>query len=295
VKLLVRYSKLGKVRFTSHRDAARLWERALRKAELPVAMSQGFTPRPRISFGLALPTGGESLGEYLVIELAEGVEVTAADLRERLNAAVPNGFDVIATEITTATTPSLQEDVVACTWEITLAGVDHDVADAAAVRLMAADSVMLERERKGERRVDDIRPAIETMTTVTAPDGRLVWHVVMATSGRAVRPLELVAAGFPGADALELTARVLRTHQWIERNGRRRELLELDGPRPARTDACGGKDETDDRSSTGRHSSAGAEPLDSGGNAHRGLAGIADDAAGAATGGSPAVASAAVA
>ncbi len=60
VKLVVRYTKLGKVRFTSHRDAARLWERALRKAELPVAMSQGFTPRPRISFGLALPTGARA-------------------------------------------------------------------------------------------------------------------------------------------------------------------------------------------------------------------------------------------
>ena len=60
---LLRYSKLGKVRFTSHRDGARLWERALRKADVPIAMSVGFTPRPKLSFGLALPTSAESLAE----------------------------------------------------------------------------------------------------------------------------------------------------------------------------------------------------------------------------------------
>ncbi len=227
MKLLVRYTKLGKVRFTSHRDAARLWERALRKAELPVAMSQGFTPRPRISFGLALPTGGESWGEYLVIELALGIDVTAAELEDRLNAVLPTGFSVAGVQITDNDTPSLQEDVVACSWQITLAGVTQDDADAAAGRLMAAESLPLERERKGERRTDDIRPAIESVRAEVADDGRPCWHAVLTASGRALRPLELVAAGFPGADALELTARVLRTHQWIERDGERRELMPL--------------------------------------------------------------------
>ena len=70
-KLRLRATKLGKIRFTSHRDMARVWERALRRAELPVASSQGFTPRPRISFGLALPTGAESIAEYVDIDSIE--------------------------------------------------------------------------------------------------------------------------------------------------------------------------------------------------------------------------------
>lgn len=69
MKLRVRATKIGKVRFTSHRDAARMWERALRRAGLPVAFTEGFTPRPKISFGLALPTGAESIAEYVDIEL----------------------------------------------------------------------------------------------------------------------------------------------------------------------------------------------------------------------------------
>ena len=56
----LRYAKVGKVRWTSHRDAARIWERALRRAGLAVAYTEGFSPRPRLHFGLALPTGYES-------------------------------------------------------------------------------------------------------------------------------------------------------------------------------------------------------------------------------------------
>ena len=70
MKLRIRSTKLGKIRFVSHRDGARLWERALRKVGLPTAHSAGYTPRPKISFGLALPTGAESIAEYVDVELA---------------------------------------------------------------------------------------------------------------------------------------------------------------------------------------------------------------------------------
>ena len=69
VRLRVRYSKTGKVRFTSHRDVVRMWERALRRSGLRVAWSEGYSPRPLLSFGYALPTGAESLAEYLDVTL----------------------------------------------------------------------------------------------------------------------------------------------------------------------------------------------------------------------------------
>ena len=82
MKLRIRSTKIGKVRFTSHRDAARLWERALRKAQLPVAATEGFTPRPKISFGLALPTGAESIAEYVDIELRSDISAADVDVSE---------------------------------------------------------------------------------------------------------------------------------------------------------------------------------------------------------------------
>lgn len=223
MKVTVRYSKLGKVRFTSHRDAARLWERALRKAGVPVAFSAGFTPRPKVSFGLALPTGAESLGEYLDIELAPGYEPALDDLAAALDVALPPGFAVIAVEQHEAGSRSLQEAVVACRWEITLTGVTEAEARTAAEAAMAAAELPVERERKGERRVDDVRPSIESLEV--AVDGDAVrLDAVVTTGGRGLRPGELAEAVL-GRPALDVVARVLRTHQWIEHVDARREVI----------------------------------------------------------------------
>ena len=95
-RLRLRFSKAGKIRFTSHRDVARMWERALRRSGLPVAYSQGFSPHPLVSFGLALPTGCESDGEYLDVRLgaARAGETPVAELPAALSALLPEGIEV---------------------------------------------------------------------------------------------------------------------------------------------------------------------------------------------------------
>jgi radical SAM-linked protein len=220
MKLRLRYAKQGKIRFTSHRDTARIWERALRRAELPVATSEGFTPRPRLSFGLALPTGAESIAEYLDVELLDGAvgDEDLATLPARLDAVLPVGFRVLVAAIMEPGSPSLQDAVTSVTWELSAPdGVD---VDAAVTRLLDADQLPLERERKGERRVDDVRP---TILALAAGDGRLIADV--ATVGRGLRPAELAELAFPDAEPTAL--RALRTHQWIEHDGDRREVLAL--------------------------------------------------------------------
>jgi radical SAM-linked protein len=155
VRLRVRFSKLGKVRWISHRDIARCVERAVRRAKLPVAYSEGFSPRPRISFGLALPTGAESLAEYLDIDFAAN-DVDFASVGVALTAGLPVGIDVTATAPLPAGAMSLQEGVVASRWELGLFGEpmpDGWFADAAA-RLLAADELVVTRERKGEMATD---------------------------------------------------------------------------------------------------------------------------------------------
>jgi radical SAM-linked protein len=236
VKLRIRHTKLGKVRFTSHRDTARHWERAVRKAGVAMAYSAGFTPRPRMSFGLALPTGGESLAEYLDIELASELDASGVphdldELGARFGAALPVGYEVTHVVPREAGSPSLQEDVVACSWQLTLHGVDeHEVALAAA-NALAQPSLLVARERKGHHAVDDVRGAIEDLSLLSSPcdaaidDPRPHLIAVLASNGRGLRPTELVAALFPALDPVDVTARVLRTHQWIERDGVRREII----------------------------------------------------------------------
>ncbi len=97
--LRVRYSKLGKIRFVGHRDVARIWERALRKAEIPVLYSQGFSPHPRLSFGLALPTGFESEAEYVDIYLDDDffdIDFKETLVNQKLNDSLPDGMNTVA-------------------------------------------------------------------------------------------------------------------------------------------------------------------------------------------------------
>lgn len=74
MEVRIRYAKVGKVRFLSHRDMARVVERAVRRAGLPVAYSQGFSPRAKLHFGLALSTGYESYAEYLDVDFDGAAE-----------------------------------------------------------------------------------------------------------------------------------------------------------------------------------------------------------------------------
>lgn len=227
MKLRIRHTKLGKIRFTSHRDTARHWERAVRKADVQLAYSAGFTPRPRMSFGLALPTGAESLAEYLDIELAAGAHYDLDELAVRFSAALPVGYDVThVVERDATSSPSLQEDVVACTWVFTLEGVDDAGLRSAIDTTLAATTLMVDRERKGQRSTDDVRPAILDLSVAPATDDpRPHLCAMLATNGRGLRPLELVAAMFPALDPVDAAARVLRTQQWIERDDVRREII----------------------------------------------------------------------
>src|SRR5688572_32509124 len=92
-RMRVHYAKRGRLRFTSHRDFQRAFERALRRAEVPMAYSAGFTPHPKVSYANAAPTGTGSEAEYLEIALTE--ERDPAELRARLDASMPPGLDII--------------------------------------------------------------------------------------------------------------------------------------------------------------------------------------------------------
>ena len=224
MKLRLRATKLGKIRFTSHRDLARVWERALRRAELPVASSQGFTPRPRISFGLALPTGAESIAEYVDVDLAEDLAAEdVSGLPATLTSLLPDGFDVLAAAERPPTGGSLQEVVTSCTWELWAPMLDVRHHRDACLLLDAA-SLPLDRERKGKRSADDVRPLILDLRVSSETNGRLIADT--ATTGRGLRPSELARLAYPHVDPLDV--RVLRTHQWIDHDGERREPLPCD-------------------------------------------------------------------
>ena len=234
MRLRVRFQKVGKVRWTSHRDVARMWERAFRRTSLPLAYSVGFSPRPKVSFGLALSTGHESVAEYLDLELVDDPEapVDLASLPERLSAALPDGIDVHAAAVVDDRRDSLQHEVTSTTFEVTVAGATLDELRTLVDSALAAESIVITRTRKGTAVEDDVRPAILAVTDlveVEGDDGRTCVRFTadLATQPRGLRPSELLTAlGAVGSTALE-EVRVRRTHQWILRaDGARVEPLD---------------------------------------------------------------------
>src|ERR671939_1870437 len=123
-RLRLRYAKRGRLRFTSHRDFQRAFERALRRAGVPMAYSAGVSPHPRISYAGAAPTGAASEAEYLEIAVSQPCDPER--LRAALDAALPPGLDVV--EVVEARTASFVERLEASLWEVELPGVTPDAA-----------------------------------------------------------------------------------------------------------------------------------------------------------------------
>jgi radical SAM-linked protein len=232
MRVRFRFSKLGKVRFTSHRDVARVWERALRRAALPIAMTEGFSPRPKVHFGLALSTGYESYGEYLDVDFDEGDELDVDPLPELLTPLLPAGLSVDVAVPIDRREPSLQQAVTSCTWEMRIAEQPgSSVADRAA-GLLARASVPVTRERKGQLVHDDLRPsvlALDVRCDETSGPSNVTLEVELSTQPRGVRPAELLNAFEPPLpDPITDGGRVCRTQQWITTtDGARREPLSL--------------------------------------------------------------------
>ncbi len=229
LRLRLRYTKLGRVRFLGHRDLARSLERALRRAEVPVARSAGFSPRAKVAFGLALPTGAESTCELLDLELLEGSAVDLDALPDTLSAALPPGVEVVAAAPVPPGDGSLQQTVTSSEWEVALAGADPLELSAGAERALAAGTLPCTVERKGVQAEADLRPVLLSLAVllpvVIGDAVRL--HVELASAagagGRTVRPSEVVSALWPHLGA----GRVRRIAQWIDRDGERREPLPL--------------------------------------------------------------------
>jgi radical SAM-linked protein len=165
-RIRIRYAKRGPLRFTSHRDFARAFERAILRAGVPVAYSQGFTPHPKISYASAAPTGVASEAEYLEIGLRDRVD--PADLVRALDAALSPGLDVL--DAVEARTGSLPERIEASAWRIDLPGVTPEAAEAAVAAFLAAPEVPVERLTKQGRRTLDARAPVEILHVVRATD-----------------------------------------------------------------------------------------------------------------------------
>ena len=188
-RIRLRYAKRGRLRFTSHRDIARVFERALRRADVPMAFSAGFSPHPKISWVGAAATGVASEAEYVEIALSE--ERDPEQVRRALDESLPSGLDVVEA-VTAHPGTNLPDLVTASLWQVALADVAVPDLERAVAAFQAAASVEVERMTKNGRRTFDTRNAVVSLRT-TPGDGCAILTLVVQHVTPAVRPDDVLS------------------------------------------------------------------------------------------------------
>src|SRR5687768_15285180 len=190
-KLRIRYAKRGRLRFSSTRDFSRALERALRRADVPMAFSAGFHPHPLISYANAAPTGTASEAEYFEIRVTERVDPEA--LRAALDQALPDGLDVL--EVVPAAPGALADRLEASEWQLVVRGADPDAVTEAVRAYLACDVAETTRTFKTGPRTFDTREAVLTMAVAGVDDeGCAILRMVVRHTTPSVRPDDILTA-----------------------------------------------------------------------------------------------------
>jgi radical SAM-linked protein len=184
MRIRITFVKQGPLRYTGHLDLHKLWERAARRAELPLAYSQGFHPQPKMNMAAALPLGFSSRCEVMDMKLEHDIPLD--DLSTRLNMTLPSGLQVVRVEEVDERAPALQTQVASAEYEVMLTETVDELELERKIDF-ATESQTLPRERRGKPY--DLRPLIERLSLL--PDGKILMRLA-AREGATGRPEEVL-------------------------------------------------------------------------------------------------------
>ena len=190
MRVRITFSKQGALRYIGHLDLHRLWERAMRRADLPLSYSQGFHPQPKISLAAALPLGFSSRAEVMDVRLNE--EIAVEDISTRLKDSLPPDIKVTDVKAVAENLPALQTLTLSAAYDVHLTeSIDGSGLRRRVEELMMSESLI--RERRGKSY--DLRPLVELLSVITMADG-ISWlkMTLAAREGATGRPEEVLAA-----------------------------------------------------------------------------------------------------
>lgn len=161
-RLRIVFGKGAELKYISHLDLLRVWERALRRARVPLAYSEGFNPRPKLFFAAALAVGYTGRAEMLdlLLEQRMGLQQFASALKEQM----PSGLQLVSVEEVELTLPPLPSQVIGAEYEVRIE--IKEPSEAIRERLdglLAAGSIPRHRERPTGARFYDLRPLIQSL------------------------------------------------------------------------------------------------------------------------------------
>jgi len=199
------YKKADPARWLSHLDLIRTLERAIRRAQSPVTYSEGFNPRPRLSFGPPLPLGATSDTELLAIRLDQPSD--PSELLVNLNAQLPPGIEITAARSVADSEPTLQE-IHGCSYLVRVVCRSDDPAKAlktAINEFLAQNEVFSQRMDKRLVKRVDIRPSVESLEVAEVNGSVASLRLRLSHKGPQIaKPLEIVEALSQPASEIKL-------------------------------------------------------------------------------------------
>lgn len=193
-RIRIVFRKGAEIKYISHLDLMRSWERALRRADMNLAHSRGFNPRPKLVFASALPVGFTGCAEMVDIALERRMDLR--DFASRLKAQLPSGLQLVSVSEVSSALPSLPSQVVAAEYEVLIESRDPpDAMQLRLDRLLAAESIPRRRERPDGSRVYDLRPLIKELWIIGRRAEMWVVGMRLKAGGQGTgRPDEVMAA-----------------------------------------------------------------------------------------------------
>jgi radical SAM-linked protein len=191
-RMRMKFAKGEPLKYISHLDLARTWERVFRRAGLPVAYSQGFNPRPRFQIAAALPVGVTGQSEVLDVWLTESL--SPGELLAQLQPVLPFGLEVTGVEEVELRAPSLQSQMRAADYRVVI----HTQESAESVRirvqaLLDAPALLRQRHHKGKMQTYDLRPLVQSIRVASGQAADLVLNIrLQASPEGAGRPDEIL-------------------------------------------------------------------------------------------------------
>ncbi len=189
MKYRIKFSKVGRIRFIGHLDLLKVFQRAVKRGEIPISYSNGFNPHQLMGFAIPLPLGMASVGEYIDIEIKE--EMPSDEIMYRLNEVMPEGIEILAVRKFTKNDKSCAAIVEAALYEITL---DEKIVDFSRIikNMFLQESFEIEKISKRKTKIADIKPDIFSLDELQNDNVTVFKTVISTGSQRNLKPELLV-------------------------------------------------------------------------------------------------------
>lgn len=185
MKYRIKFSKTDKMRFIGHLDLLKLFQRTIKRTNLPIAYSKGFNPHQQMSFAVPLPLGMSSICEIVDIELEKYIDENL--IVKSINQFSPEGFKILEVRLLDENTKNCASIIEAALYEINLIPMISNL-DEVINQIMSQDILSIERTSKKITKTVDIKPDIYTIENISDGDNCKIKILISTGSRNNLKP-----------------------------------------------------------------------------------------------------------